>query len=526
MQKQAFRPKIALIILKIPNGAYSMNKIIPLQTEFTKPREFVRGGPEYDALVHDLDFIADSIRFSGIENVVMQYFVDRASGGKSDKHLKHAKLVKTQKKALFILYAMVLRDYLGLTLRNFQMILASSPLFQAFCGINTWLGSEIPLFQEINALENSLDETIMRRINSMFVNNVILNNAKTKKLGLNEKFDLELLLTDSTCVKAKIHYPVDYVLFRDMIRTSMLKVAMIRKSGIKARMPYEAEEWLSKINALNIEMSMAYRQKDSKKKRKTIFRKMKKLFRQAMFHVEAHLKKFEKSWQDHDFSSIKAESIIITLQDMLDRQSDVISVANRRIINEEQVDCKDKILSIYEDDVNIITRNKDGSKVEFGNTLQFVEQADGFIVDYDLSKGPSKGDAEGCIESLKRILENYPSHSIKCIVADRGYDAKKLDDCIKAMNKKYNQKIQNEVLPKNPVQRKEKMKQAKFKKLQKRRSTTEAKVAHVKVITDNPMKQKGIRNRKTHMGIAVLSHNLMKLARLHREQEAEALKIS
>lgn len=500
-----------------------MNKIIPLQTEFIKPREFVRGGPEYDALVHDLDFIADSIRHSGIENVIMQYFVDRTSSNVCNKKLRNAKLVKIQKKSLFVLYAMVLRDYLGLKLRPFQVILASSPIFQSFCGINTWLGAEIPSFQEINVLENSLDETIMKTINSMFVNNVVLNNAKTKKLGLKEKFNLELLLTDSTCMKANIHYPVDYVLFRDMIRTSMLKVAMIREEGIKVRMPYEAEEWLPKINALIIEMSMAYRQKDAKKKRKSIFRKMKKLFKQAMLHVEAHLEKFEKSWQDYGFSSIKAESIIITLKDMLACQDAVISVANRRIIREEKVECKDKILSVYEDDIHIITRNKDGSKVEFGNTLQFVEQADGFIIDYDLSKGPSKGDAEGGIESLKRILEDYKSHAIKCIVADRGYDAKKLDDCIKGINEKYKRKIQNEVLPKNPVERKEKMKEAKFKKLQKRRSTTEAKVAHIKKITDNPMKQKGIRNRKTHMGIAVFSHNLMKLARLHREQEAEAL---
>ena len=501
-----------------------MNKIIPLQTEFAKPREFVRAGPEYDAVVHDLDFIADSIRLSGIENVIMQYFVDRASKNAGNTLLKNSKLVKIQKKALFVLYSMVLRDYLGLPLRQFQVILASSPLFQAFCGINTWLGAEIPSFQEINVLENSLDETIMRTINSKLINNVVLNNAKTKKLGLKEKFDLEVLLTDSTCMKANIHYPVDYVLFRDMIRTSMLKLAIIREEGIKVRMPYEAEEWLPKINALNIEMSMAYRQKEAKKKRKSIFRKMKKLFKQAMFHVEAHLKKFEKSWQDYGFSSIKAESIIITLKDILACQDSVISVANRRIIREEKVECKDKILSIYEDDVHIITRNKDGSKVEFGNTLQFVEQADGFIVDYDLSKCSSKGDAEGGVESLKRIIEDYKSHSIKCVVADRGYDAKKLDDYIKDINKKYNREIQNEVLPKNPVQRKEKMKEGKFKKLHKRRSTTEAKVAHIKRITDNPMKQKGIRNRKTHMGIAVFSHNLMRLARLHREQEAEALK--
>lgn len=285
-----------------------MNKIIPLQSEFTRPLEFVRGGAEYEALIHDLDFMSESIRVSGIENEIMQYFVDRASKGKP---LKHNKMVKIQKKALFILYAMVLRDYLGLKLRPFQVILASCPLFQAFCGINTWLGAEIPSFQEINRLENSLDETELKKIHSMFVNNVILNSEKTKKLGLDKSYNLETLLTDSTCVKANIHYPVDYVLFRDMIRTSMLKVTMIREGGIKTRMPMKAEEWLSKINTLVIEMSMAYRKKDSKKNRKKVFRKMKRLFKQAMFHVEAHLKKFEKLWSPNGFSSIKAQNIIL-----------------------------------------------------------------------------------------------------------------------------------------------------------------------------------------------------------------------
>ena len=40
------------------------------------------------------------------------------------------------------------------------------------------------------------------------------------------------------------------------------------------------------------------------------------------------------------------------------------------------------------------------------------------------------------------------------------------------------------------------------------------------------MEQKGIRNRKTHMGIAIFSHNFMKPAKLHREQEPEGLKFS
>lgn len=505
-----------------------MTKIIPIQTEFSTPREFINGGSEYDAMVHDLDFISDCIRASGVENVFMQYFVDRASNYNQGKHLSYKKIISAQKKGLFILYAMVLRDYLKLPLRNFQVILASCPLFQSFCGINSWACVNIPTFQKINTLENSLSDSLMKSINSILVKNVILDKFKTQKLGLEKSFNLNVILTDSTCMKANIHYPVDYVLMRDMIRTSMLKIEAIRNNGLKLRMPCKPKEWLSSMNSLIMEMSLASRRKDSVKKRKTIFRKMKKLFKQAMLHVSAYFKVFEKSWEKYGFTSLKAESIIITLRDILELKDEVVSIAHRRIIKGEKVESSDKILSIYEDDVNIITRNKDGSKVEFGNTLQFVEQEEGFIIDYDLLKEPSKGDAEGCEESIKRIIANYKTEakSIRYLVGDKGYDAKRLQKLIASMNEEHNLKIKYDVMPRNPKELKEKMEDKKFKKNHKRRSSTEAKVAHIKSITDNPMKQKGIRNRKIHLGIAVFAHNLMKLARLHREQEIAKLKVS
>lgn len=505
-----------------------MTKIIPIQTEFSTPREFINAGSEYDAMVHDLDFISDCIRASGIENLLMQHFLDRASKNNQGKSLSHKKIINAQKDGLFILYAMVLRDYLKLSLRTFQVVLASSPLFQSFCGINSWACVNIPTFQKINILENSLSDSLVRSINTVLLKNVILDGSKTKKLGLEKDFNLNVILTDSTCMKANIHYPVDYVLMRDMIRTSMLKIENFRNNGLKLRMPHKPQEWLSKMNSLNMEMSLVSRKKDSVKKRKTIFRKMKKLFKQAMSHVNSYLEVFEKSWAVYGYSNIKAESIIIKLRSILVRKEEIVSIAHRRIIKGEKVDSCEKILSIYEEDVNIITRNKDGSKIEFGNTLQFVEQADGFIIDYDLLKESSKGDADGCMESMKRIVINYEKEakSIKYLVGDKGYDAKKLKNFLVTLNEEHKFKIKYGVMPKNPKDLKEKMKDKKFKKNQKRRSSTEAKVAHIKRITDNPMKQKGIRNRKIHLGIGVFSHNLMKLARLHREQEIEKQKAS
>ena len=73
---------------------------------------------------------------------------------------------------------------------------------------------------------------------------------------------------------------------------------------------------------------------------------------------------------------------------------------------------------------------------------------------------------------------------------------------------------------------KEKMKDETFKRRQKRRSSTEAKIAHIKEIAQNPMKQKGIGNRKVHLGLSTFAHNLFKAARIHRKQQEDKIKQS
>ena len=498
-----------------------MNKIVPMQSLFNSAVEIVIAGPEYHAMVYDLNFIKELLKNNGFEKEVMEYFIKCAEGKSPDKLLKYNQLEKIQKNARFILYAMVLRKYLRLSLREFHVMLAASPLYQEFCTLNKWTEVQIPSYQQIGLLENSLDPEFIRKLFNLLGNNVIFNKNKTKEIGFKQEFTLNNLYSDSTCIKANIHYPVDYVLFRDMIRTAMLKVEKMRKEGLKVRMPCEPSEFLSGINALCIEMTMSYRQKDSKKKRKATFRRMKRYLKVALGHVKSHLDKFKLEWQNFGFSLLQATLIINALEDILSKHKEVVKIAHTRIINEKIVLSGDKILSIYEDDVHVITRNKDGVKVEFGNTLQIVEQSEGFIVDYDLLKDVSPGDAECGIQSLKKIVACYGGTTINSIVADRGYDAAKFKKWLEDYNASHKTNIRYDVLPKKIDELREKMSDDSYKKKHKRRALSEAKIAHIKDIAGNPMKQKTISNRQKHLGIAVFTHNLKKLAKMHRDENWE-----
>jgi len=60
---------------------------------------------------------------------------------------------------------------------------------------------------------------------------------------------------DSTCIQANIHFPVDWVLLRDAVRTMMLAVKRIRKLYLKNRMFMELKDFISKMNKLCIEMT-------------------------------------------------------------------------------------------------------------------------------------------------------------------------------------------------------------------------------------------------------------------------------
>lgn len=81
-------------------------------------------------------------------------------------------------------------------------------------------------------------EEIIRELSAIVVIAATTPVTETKDnlLKLETAISLNEYFADSTCVKANIHYPVDWVLLRDATRTLVKAVKVIRKHGLKNRM--------------------------------------------------------------------------------------------------------------------------------------------------------------------------------------------------------------------------------------------------------------------------------------------------
>ena len=44
---------------------------------------------------------------------------------------------------------------------------------------------------------------------------------------------------DSSCLKANVHFPTDWVLLRDAVHTLVQSILVIRKHGMRERIPLE-----------------------------------------------------------------------------------------------------------------------------------------------------------------------------------------------------------------------------------------------------------------------------------------------
>jgi hypothetical protein len=335
-------------------------------------------------------------------------------------------------------------------------------------------------------------------------------------LGLESEIVLTDLWIDNTCLKANIHFPVDWVLLGDGVRTLMKATTLIRTKGeLKNRMPQDPSDFISDINSLAIAMSQLRRQPDSKKNRKAIFRKMKKLEAKVRGHAIKHMELLRDRWEETPWSQKQAERIIERMQKVLDQLPAAVKQAHERIIGERQVKSSEKILSLYEPDTRVIVRGKSGAEVEFGNVLAIGEQVDGLIVSWDLYK-ENIVDCKTVIPSVLQAQE-VCGNTIKAVYGDRGTSSTANSDRLSEMG------IADCLGPRRIEAFQERMQDAQFAGGQKRRAQTEGRISILKNrFLGRPLRMKGFENRRQALSWAVLSHNLWVLARLRIEQEQEA----
>jgi len=498
---------------------------IPKQLEFDSPISLVVGNFEYDQYRRELDLMDDICQRTDLDDDIARFILDmkqqrfddiRASKGLPPKPFAAKTKNRLRENTITLFRAALLRKYSGESLRVFCRNVADSPTRQQFCGINRFVAAKIFSKSKLGDFENDLPADFLRQVHAKLLQSACENVDQAtdlNTLGLETPISIADCYADTTCVQANIHYPVDWVLLRDVTRTLMLAVDLIRNSGLRHRMPCEPAKFISRINALCIAMAQCRRKKDSRKGRKAVLRLMKKLLKKVSAHAERHAKLLEEHWPESDYTEADAKCILARIKRVQDRLPAAVWQAHERIIGQRRVPNDLKILSIYEDDVHVIVRGKAGAETEFGNTLLLVEQTDGLVIDWDLLQDSSHGDAALLADSLERIDSMLPEE-VKSFATDRGFDSPAVRKLLDSKG------IFNAVCPRSVPAFVERLNEPEFRRHQKRRAQTEARIAILNGFAANPMLQKGFEHREIHMCLSVLAHNLQKLARLRYAQEA------
>ena len=391
--------------------------------------------------------------------------------------------------------------------RGFAVRLADSPLLQFFCGLGEVDRVVVPSKSTLQRYFGWWGEAEVRPL----VQKLLLQGAQVpEQLGLAQPLDLESAFLDSTCLCANIHYPVDWVLLRDATRTLMGSVRLIRDQGLKHRME-EPETFMSRINKLCIKMTQVWNRKDqseSRRLRKQTLRQMDRLVGTVRNHARRYRKLLDEHWEQTDWTRPQAEQVLGRMDQVLEQLPKARQQARQRILQGQLVPKAEKILSLYEEDVQVIVRKKAGAEVEFGNTLFLAENPQGAIIDWELFRESAPADPALLPRSVARMQQAY-APGPQALAADRGFDCE-LNRC-----GLQEEKIFNAVCPRSPRQLRQRNHSWKFKRLQRRRAQTEGRIGIFKnVFLGGRIRNKGFAHRGLTVTWTVLVHNLWVLARL------------
>jgi hypothetical protein len=484
--------------------------IIPFDLPLPKVLPTIKGNVDYRTFRDQLLQINQMLVQSGLENQFLQADLDQWEKGQKQVRAKAQQ--QRQAQSRLALRCNLARQLLGEDYRGFATHLADSPVLQLFCGLGEVDRVCVPSKSRLQRYATRWTQAEVRQLSGQ----LLLTGAQApEKFQMPEPVDLETCFLDTTCVAAHIHYPVDWVLLRDATRTLMKATSLIREQGLKHRMEPPAV-FITRINRLCIEMTHTRAKEDSQRHRKTTLRKMDRLVGTVSAHARRYRQLLEEKWEQTDWTRPQAEQVLRRMDQVLEQLPKARQQARRRILSGEMTESKEKILSLYERQVCVIVRKKAGKDVEFGNTLLLGENPQGLILDWELFAQTAPADARLLPRSVQRMRGLF-GPVLKEIGADRAFDSEANQEAMAEED------IYNGVCPRSPHQLKERSRSWKFRKLQRRRGQTEARVAIFKnVFLGRPMKSKGFAHRELTVSWAVLTHNFWVMARLALAAQALA----
>ena len=483
-----------------------------------------RPNQNYVQFRKELETMDDILQRSGLDEFMLQQALEKRESEKSDPAAFQRGLEAFIKQARTAFRVSILRALKGCDpVRSLEISLADSELERWFCFIDNFDQVRSPSKSSIDRYKNMFGpdapqkafEMLLQKAASSPENYDSSIESAINILGYETPPNLLEVWYDSTCLKLNIHFPVDWVQLGSCCKSLLHSISTIRNHGILNRMPKGTDDLLNELNKISIELGNARRRKDSRTKRKEVFRRLKKFSNRVANHARKHMELLVKNREEKTtLSEAQATHIIERMEDILKQLPEVKRVANERIIGERKVPSNEKIISPFETSAKIMVRGKSGAEVEFGNQLMIGENRDGLIVFYELYE-EVKSDSKLYIEAIEKTEETVGS-TLELICGDRGYS----DIKTQAQIVESRPDLKDHTCPKSVDLLQKALAAPEFRRSQKRRCQSEGQIAILKhVYQRGKTLSKGIDSQGLELSWVMLTHNLRKLAQMRILEE-------
>ena len=491
--------------LRPKNGGYNLvamtnqsavNKTLAIQSWLRPALTPVGANKDYTLFKVQLDAVDALLSRSHLEAMALDFAAEGFEQASTRQQLARRRF------ALKALRVETLRMLLGNpSFRQFSRTVAASDLLADFCGVRRLDGIK------------GVSKSVLERASKFFradqvrwmqqvLTEMCGETDRASELGLAAPVQTDVCLVDTTCLEAAIHFPVDWVLLRDVAKTLLKATKLIRAAGLRERMPQEPEAFATTMNRLCIQMTHTRRKPDSRRARKRVLREFKPLLRMIAGHARRHRDRLAKEYPKTHYTQIQAGRIVERIDRMLELVPRVIEQAHERIIGERTVPNTQKLLSVHEPDTQVIVRGKAGRDVEFGNTLFIAESPQGLILDWQLYRQQAPSEWRQLQDSVERQNDFDLSAPIAAASADRGFCARQGAEQLSQ------HQIYNAVCPRDPQEMQQRFKEKRFAGLQRRRGSTEARIAILKQRQGRRLRSRGFEHRHLAVAWSVLGHNL------------------
>lgn len=238
------------------------------------------------------------------------------------------------------------------------------------------------------------------------INKVIVKTAM--ELGIEKGKRARM---DSTGVESNIHYPTDGELLWDCVRVLDRIIEVVREEYPDIEIEYRNHTTRAKRRRFKIVNT------SSKEKRKAAYKDLLKVSRATAEYSRSCIEQLEEKVRDGDIEACVYKK---ELEGYLESLRVIINQTERRVLNGEKVESKDKLVSIFETHTDILAKGK--RETIFGHKILLSGGESKLILDCMIERG-NWSDANNFAEGIDRLKEKY-GYLPEEITTDGGFASK------------------------------------------------------------------------------------------------------